>query len=218
MNKSEQSTTLKQFQELYVKAEYAAARKLILEHKSSFEPGIFSYNLGTLYIKDGQYAIGRYHFEKAIEYGFVNTQTFANLSATKSHLAVNTQKNFFDNSLNVGLSIPTAGYFSISLILILISLILLKTEIIRRGYVFLVFLLLSVLPIAMGGILKINYDFAISFKQITVREGPSEIFQESSKVPAGEKLVVQKPKDGWFYIVSPMDYAGWVKRKHLGVL
>ena len=53
------------FKDLYLKKDFNACVDLLLKEKESFNPGLFHYNLGTVYLKLEKPAIGRYHLEKA---------------------------------------------------------------------------------------------------------------------------------------------------------
>ena len=50
-----------------------------------------------------------------------------------------------------------------------------------------------------------------------VKEGPSNIFENSLYIKAGTKVGVSKVTEGWVYISRPLSLSGWVERPKIGM-
>jgi tetratricopeptide (TPR) repeat protein len=108
------------FEELYLKNNYKGAANYLLQNKQQLSSGIFHYNLGTVYSKMGDYAAARFHLEKAIKDGYINSSSLNNLKFIKSQLQVDDISNstgFPDEVMNIALSIPSAAYFSFTFLI-----------------------------------------------------------------------------------------------------
>ena len=208
------------FDQLYVSKHFKGAAQYLLNNKQQFESGIFHYNLGTVYSKMGEHASARFHLEKAIKEGYVNNSSLNNLTFVKNQLQVDdlsTSTSIPDQVVNTMLSIPTAGYFSITLIMILIFMMMVRFGKLQRKWVMAAVFALAILPIAfsMFYVSKINY--AVALKDTPLYEGPSKIFTEKGSVRAGSKIVLGQFKEGWFYIEFPMSLSGWISKDQLGI-
>jgi len=80
----------------------------------------------------------------------------------------------------------------------------------------LLLLLTAVLPFIFSILYLENVNYAVAFKDITLYEGPSKIFQEKGKVKAGSKIILGEFRDGWFYVKFPISLAGWASKDQLG--
>jgi len=118
--KTIEASTGPKFEELYLKKDYKGAISYLLQNKQQLNSGIFHYNLGTVYSKIGEYPAARFHLEKSIKEGYINSSSLNNLTYVKSQLQVDdisTSTNLPDELMNTALSIPPAAYMSLSLIL-----------------------------------------------------------------------------------------------------
>jgi len=211
----------KSLEQLYLKQDFDGAQKYILENKSQMDRGVFHYNLGTIHLKKEEYAIGRYHFEKAIKKGFYSPQLHNNLEYSLENLEVAQ----FEKPEHIGqeiylgaLGLPPAAYITASIFFLVLFLLLrLFFKKLSWGIVVLGTILV-LLPIGLRHGVWRDHRFAVCFKQGDVREGPSEVFKSTYKVPKGVKLVVEKPRDGWYLIRYPKQYIGWIKARDLGLL
>ncbi|MDD4974495.1 MAG: tetratricopeptide repeat protein [Bacteriovorax sp.] len=208
------------FEELYLKKDYKGAANNLLQNKQQLNSSIFHYNLGTVYSKMGDYPAARFHLEKAIKEGYINSSSLNNLTYVKSQLQVDdisTSTNLPDQLMNTALTIPPAAYSSFSLILLLLGITLLKSKklIKKTSIVFFVALILAPVLFSQGYLNKINY--AVAFNDVPIYEGPSKIFSEKGKVKAGSKIILGEYKEGWFYIKFPISLAGWISKDQLGL-
>lgn len=208
------------FDELYVKKNFKGAAQYLLDNKQQFDSGIFHYNLGTVYSKMGEHASARFHLEKAIKEGYINNSSLNNLTFVKNQLQVDdlsTSTSIPDQIINSMLSIPSAGYFSITLLLILIFMIMVRFGKIQKRWIMAAVFAFAVLPMAFSLFYVKNINYAVALKDTPLYEGPSKIFTEKGSVRAGSKVVLGQFKEGWFYIEFPMSLSGWISKDQLGI-
>lgn len=214
------ATARTSFEDLYVKKDYKGAASYLLANKKLFDSGIFHYNLGTVYSKMGDYPAARFHFEKAIKEGYINSSSLNNLTFVKTQLQVDdisTSTSFPDQVMNAALAIPPAAYFSLTLLFLLLGVVLLKSrKLVRKTSIFFLIVLI-VAPTAFSKFYLEQVNYAVSFKDVPVYEGPSKIFTEKGKVKAGSKIILGEYKEGWFYVKFPISLAGWINKDQLGL-
>ena len=208
------------FEDLYLKKDYKGASNYLLQNKQQLSSGIFHYNLGTVYSKLGDFPAARFHLEKAIKEGYINSASLNNLTFVKAQLQVDdisTSVALPDQMMNVALTIPPAAYLSLTLLLVLLGLVLLKSKRLFKKISIGIFILIALTPMLFSEfyISKINY--AIAFKDISLYEGPSKIFSEKGKVHAGSKVILGEYKEGWFYVKFPLSLTGWINKDQLGL-
>jgi tetratricopeptide (TPR) repeat protein len=218
--KAIEASTGSAFDELYLKKDYKGAANYLLQNKQQLNSGIFHYNLGTVYSKMGDYPAARFHLEKAIKEGYINSSSLNNLTYVKAQLQVDdltTSTELPDQLMNTVLTIPPAAYFSFSLILLLLGITLLRSKklIKKTGIGFFIVLIVAPVFFSQRYLDKINY--AVAFKDVAIYEGPSKIFTEKGKVRAGSKIILGEYKEGWFYIKFPISLAGWISKDQLGL-
>lgn len=204
----------------YLKGNYDEAIKNLIISKKDFHPGRFHFLLGTLYVKKGKHAAGRYNLEKAVSEGYVNTKVLHNLVTTKAQLAIDglsTSPSFYDKSINLALDIPAQAYFSLCLIFVFFILILKRLKILRKRSVLILAFLFSFSPIGIKYLYVDKISYAINLENTTIHEGPSKIFPESGKLKAGTKFVIGERNGDWFLIKNPLNIAGWVQKDGIAI-
>jgi hypothetical protein len=192
----------------------------LLSNKQQMDSGIFHYNLGTVYSKMGDQATARFHLEKAIHDGYINTSSLNNLNYVKSKLQVDdlsTSVEIPDQLINLSTSTPPAAYISLTLVLSLILAMLIRFQKIQKKWLMVLGLLIAVSPIGFSLFYVKNINYAIALKDIPLYEGPSKIFNEKGQVRAGSKIVLGKFKEGWFYVEFPLSLSGWINKDQLGL-
>lgn len=219
MGNTSTSTTLKSLESLYVNGNFDEAVKSLIAQKANFETGPFHYNLGTLYAKKGDHAIARFHFEKAIKTGFIGDEVLNNLAYSTKTLQLDKVE-----SDNFALDIYYSSLFSsFSILLMIIGFYFLLLLILKKMQKISVkstacLLIIGLLPLGLKFILNKDLKEAILLKKSVVKEGPSAIFESHQELPAGIKLIVTKPRDGWYFIKYPTHFSGWVQNSDLGIL
>lgn len=215
-----ESTVPLSFEELYLKKDYKGAANYLLQNKQQLSSGIFHYNLGTVYSKMGDYPAARFHLEKAIKEGYINSSSLNNLSFVKTQLQVDdlsTSSMLPDQLMNSALSIPGSAYLSFSLVLLLLGLVLMKSKKLVRKTSIILFAVLIATPILFSQLYLDKVNYAVAFKDVSLYEGPSKIFSEKGKVRAGSKIILGEFKEGWFYVKFPISLAGWINKDQLGL-
>jgi tetratricopeptide (TPR) repeat protein len=209
-----------QFSELYKKKDYKGAANYLLQNKQQLNSGIFHYNLGTVYSKIGDYPAARFHLEKSLKEGYINSSSLNNLIYVKSQLQVDdisTSSNLPDQFMNTVLIIPPAAYVSFSLVLLLLGIALVKSKRLVKKISMALMLILIILPIAFSQFYLNKVNYAITFHEAPLYEGPSKIFSEKGKIRAGSKIILGDYKEGWFYVKFPISLTGWVNKDQLGL-
>lgn len=219
-DKSIESTAKISFEELYLKKDYKGAANYLLQNKQQFDSGIFHYNLGTVYSKQGDFAAARFHLEKAIKEGYINSSSLNNLTYVKGQLQVDdlsTSSNLPDQLMNSALAIPPTAYLSLSLVFLLCGISLLKTKKLRRKLSMALFALLIAAPVVFSNLYLDKINYAVAFKDVPLYEGPSKIFAEKGQIKAGSKIILSDFKEGWFYVKFPISLTGWINKDQLGL-
>jgi hypothetical protein len=208
------------FETLYLNKDFKGAAQFLLDNKQQLDSGIFHYNLGTIYSKMGDHATARYHLEKSIKEGYINSSSLNNLAYIKSQLKVDdltTSTSLPDEIINFTISIPKAGYFSITLCLIMLILIAIKANKIKKKILICILVFFAVLPIIFSTLYLKNINYAVALKDLPLYEGPSKIFIEKGKIQAGSKIILGEYKDGWFKVEFPITLSGWINKDQLGL-
>lgn len=213
-------STAQSFEALYLKKDYKGAVDYLLKNKQQLSSGIFHYNLGTVYSKLGDFPAARFHLEKAVKEGYINSSSLNNLAYVKTQLQVDdlsTSTLLPDELMNTALAIPNAAYLSFSLILLLGGLFLIKAKKIKRTFTIVLAVFLIAAPLLFSKFYLENVNYAVAFKDIPLYEGPSKIFSEKGKVRAGSKIILGEFKEGWFYVEFPISLAGWINKDQIGL-
>jgi tetratricopeptide (TPR) repeat protein len=216
----DQSNGVIQFENFYLKKDFKGAANYLVQNKKLFDSGIFHYNLGTVYSKMGDYPTARFHIEKAIRGGYINSASLNNQNFIKSQLNVDdltTSTNLSDQLMNTAISIPSSAYLSLTLILLMFGLSLLKNKKLIKKVSITFFFSLVFIPIFFSTFYLDKINYAVAFKDLSLYEGPSKIFTEKGKVKAGSKIILGEFKDGWFYVKFPISLTGWVSKDQLGL-
>lgn len=209
------STESKSLESLYLKGDYKELKDNFLKNKDQYSAGIFHYNLGTVFAKEGNFAASRYHLEKAVKEGLLTPNLFSNLSFVKSKLSWS-ESEAAPAIIEWALLLPAKAYISMSLGLLLVALLLIRPfKAARRWWV--LFLALSLLPVAIKWMAVDGHYMGIALKELKIHEGPSQIYEEKSLVPEGAKFVVSKEHDGWFFIEYPLHLTGWISKENIGL-
>jgi hypothetical protein len=210
----------KSLESLYLGGKYSEYQKLLLEHKSQFSPSTFHYNLGTCLTKMGNAAAGRFHLEKSLRLGQVDSKVFYNLQTAKEMLQVHDLDSspvMFDRMLSYSLDLPSSVYLMMTLVLLVISLLIVRVKVLAKKWLPLL-LIVSVFPILLSTLYLDRMSFAITLKESPLREGPSKVFSEFRKLPAGSKVVIGEHRKEWFFIKLPRSLSGWIHKDSLGIL
>ena len=205
----------------YAGGDFAAARKLLMEKKDTLSEGLFHYNLGTLYAKEGNWALGRFHLEKAFSKNFANRMLFNNLEVVKSELNVlelGQGGSFSERSVDTSLSLPPASWLSLTLVMLLLWIISIKKRWLAGNLWRGIGLLVALIPLLYSQIYLERMRYAIVLEDTQIHEGPSDIYADSGIVRGGSKIIVGKSNNGRYLILYPELLSGWIHERHLGFL
>lgn len=220
MENTSMESLLKSLREDYQKGNFDAVTDALLKNKSSFSEGEFHYNLGTVYAKAGNFAVGRYHLEKAILKGYDSVAAKHNLLNVKDTIAVHdisNSKSVDDVMLSTSMGFGQEYYLFFTLLLMATTLFLfIKKSFGKIGLVLM--LLISLSPLGFKYLWLDKLSVALVFESAEVYEGPSGIFEKTGSVPKGAKVIFGKATEGWVFIERPVEYVGWIKSKDIGVL
>ncbi|MBF0361845.1 MAG: hypothetical protein HQK49_12580 [Oligoflexia bacterium] len=218
-------------------------RKINYDMKISQDIEInFHKTLGENYFKDGNNALGLLHFEKAKALGAIDQKFDTQILEVKQKiLSLNaTAMPFWSESesylsyiedmrvMPKDVYITTALLISICL-LIIINFTLKKStafknlSIKKKQLYFAVILffafLFSLSPLIINHCYLSKQKFAVILKDTIVREGPSNIFEESenARVVAGTKVLLGKKYNGRYKVFAPKCFEGWIPVKDVGL-
>lgn len=200
---------------MYQEKNYDEALKLLNQHKSELEPGVYHFNLGTILLKKEQFAFGRYHLELAIKNGFYTTESLKNLNSSKELLNVIQfeETNFWERTSQVLYTAPWDFYLFFTLLTLGATLLFWKK--LSSKFSKIALIIIAVVPLSFP-LIFINNQFAIvTQKEQPIFEGPSEVFDQSNELPIGLKVLVKDNNDGWYKIITPERFSGWVKKNSI---
>ena len=206
---------------LYTQGNFEAARKLLIERKDTLPEGLFHYNLGTLYAREGNLALGRYHLEKALSKNFANGMLFNNLETVKVKLNVvdlSRSEGFSGKIIDASLSFPPGIWLTFSLLLLLGLIFAVKRKMIRGFILPSVFFVVAVAPLVYSQAYLYKMRHAIILKDAEIYEGPSNIYSSTGTVKGGSKIIVGDSNNKQYFIVYPKVLSGWIHGDYLGFL
>ncbi len=189
-----------------------------MSNKESFEPGVFHYNLGTVLFKEGEFSASRYHLEKALSKGFYNSDIEHNLFAVKAKLNTEILEKPVSSEGMIVQHLANTSIDIVFFVALTTTLILFFFKKHFHQFLLALLLLLSFLPFLSKIYIENSLIKAVSLTKIDIKEGPSDIFEKSSELPEGIRVIMSKQKGEWFYIRYPSQFSGWVKRERLGIL
>lgn len=210
---------LKDAEQFYINKDYESALSVILSSKDSLDPGLFHYNLGSVYLKKGDLGPARYHLEKAMDNGFSYPMLWKNLKfIQKQPQVLDPVKSNNLQELFIGkvLDIPMAFVGIFSLLMIVSVLFALRRKWLQHKAVAVILFILCLMPPVISYSVKKGYKYAIALKPVRVYEGPSKIYTDYGEIGAGSRLIINNFQDNWYFILSPKSLSGWVEKSDLG--
>ncbi len=220
MENTTTATTALPLQELYTQGQYLQFINKVMEAQSQFPPAQYHLLLGTAYAKQGELAVGRYHLEKAKQLGSNTTEVQNNLAAVRQQLGIEdlaTSKSAGDQMIYTMSRIPQELYWSASLLLLIVALVVLLKSNFKKMALATVIALLALAPTLYERTVIQATHFAVSLEEASVLEGPSKIFGDKTRIPAGALVVIGRTVDTWVFVKAPLIYSGWVDRSALGL-
>jgi hypothetical protein len=210
----------KSLESLYLKKKYDETLKSLRQNADKYSTGQLYYNLGTIYAKKNEFAVGRYYLEKSMRNGYVYPHVIHNLDFIKSQIKVfdiDSSPHYIDKSINSFLLLPGDLYLTFSLLLFLAIILLRRFNKTKNKMFFFFLLLLSLSPLLFKKMYYDKIQYALNFKELVVFEGPSKIYDEIGILKAGTKFIVGEKNGNWYYIKYPIELSGWVLGNFLGI-
>lgn len=215
------NNTLNTLEKFYVDKKFDKGIDFLLDHKNDLKISSFHYYFGSFEMKIGNLAVGKYHLKLAVKNGFMQEDIFHNLNVADQALQLTKAKDSLslkDQVLFTSLNIHTEWYLIFALGLSLIFLVGYWREWFSKKRWVILGILLCCTPLFVKLSWLDSHKFAVALKDTDVREGPSNLYEISGKLPAGLTLIIGRIYNGQVYIKSPSIYEGWVKKETLGVL
>ncbi len=214
------SDLLKSLEGLYTQGKVEEAINLLKENEQSLDRPLFHYNLGTMLVKNKQLPQARFHLEVAKILGFKPSMVDNNIEYVKENLGLmrlEEPRTLSENYYRTMEGIPREYFVSFFLVCILIGLYFYRK--LKRAWVLILFICLSMtFPLAkvyQNQLVKVG----IVSTDTPLREGPSEVFEQTGELPAGLKVFISEIRDGsWYFVESPKPFRGWVELKYLNII
>jgi hypothetical protein len=213
MGVKENSQQTKLLEASYAKRDYKAVKEMILKNKNQFSLAQFHYNFGTLYAKEGELHISRYHLQKALKLGGIKKEVFQNLKYVETKLGFDEEGSAVYSIVDL----PPSIFLILTLVFLIFSALLLKIEKLKKIKVGIVLICISFIPYLGSVVGNRVLSGAINIGDGEIRGGPSHIYEKTLNVPAGRKLIIGEIDKGWCRILYPLEFAGWIEKKSLGV-
>ncbi len=201
---------LKTVEALYAQKNYQEALKTLEVNRAKISPGIWHYNVGTLFGKLENWPMARYHLTMADWEGFNSQEVIMNKKLAESKLEIpkfekaNSASDFFaKGAMEASQGILT----TVSLILVIIAIVNIWK---KSSYKVLSVLLTSALLILGMNWWIQSWDKVIVVNTQAIQEGPSVIFPSRDELPPGVMLIISR-KGGWVKILYPSRFQGWIK-------
>lgn len=205
---------LKTFQDFYVKKDYDNALLTLQKEGEQLSPGLYHYNLGTVYAKKGDFPMARYHLLQSEKHGFSGSDLYQNLNLVETELEIGKLEepvSATDQLVRVADFVSDGILTSLSLLILIFGLLSLKKQ--RSWGKIVIFLVLFLIPLSMNWWIN-SWPRAINIEEQEILEGPSAIFSPTGELPAGV-MVIAEDNGVWSKIIYPTRYSGWTKSKRL---
>jgi hypothetical protein len=205
---------LKTVEGLYAQKNYQEALKTLESNQGTISPGIWHYNIGTVFGKLENWPMARYHLLMADGEGFNSQEVFLNKKLVESKLEIskfekaNSASDYF---VKGGLEASQGLLTTISLILIISAIVNIWK---KSSYKMFSVLLTSVLLVLGLNWWIQSWDKVIVLSTQSIQEGPSVIFPSRDDLPVGVMLIVSN-KGEWSKILYPSRFQGWIKNAGL---
>jgi hypothetical protein len=222
MEKFNTDNFLKSLEPMYVEGEWERAIELLRQQEAHLDPGIFHYNLGTLYAKLEEFGAGRYHLERALQEGAPRIDVLNNLDFIMRYIGGNdltASTYWLDRLIATWFVIPQEVFITVMLLILLLATVSIWRFGRKNTVGLSVLVILSVVPIAADRLWVSRHLTAIVIESVDVLEGPSMIFEKKFTVQSGAKvLVLPSNSPQWMQITRPKAMVGWIRTEQLGIL
>ncbi len=205
---------LKTFESYYGKQDYPNALLTLQEHKNEMSPGIWHYNMGTVFAKMDRLSEARFHFLMAQKRGLNSHSLNQNQKIVDDKLEINRlekPQSTMDYLVKASLFAADGLLTTLSLLILFLGLWILKKQADVRKII--LFLVLVLTPIGLNFWIT-SWHRAVIKNAVSVNDGPSVIFGPVAELPPGI-MVVLKGEGEWLQVIYPSRFRGWIKNTEL---
>jgi hypothetical protein len=205
---------LKTVEALYAQKNYSEALKTLELNKRDISPGVWHYNVGTVFGKLENLPLARYHLMMADLVGFNSQEVSVNKNIIEIKLDIpklekaNSASDYF---IKGGIEASQGILTTLSLILVILGIVNMWK---KSSYkVFAVLLTSALFVIGLNYWIK-SWTKVIVISSQNIQQGPSVIFPSRDELPVGVMLIISK-KGEWSKIIYPSRFQGWIKNAGL---
>lgn len=210
---------LKSVQDLYTKGDYDQAIDVLIKAKEQLEPGLFHFNLGTLYLKVDRLGAARYNLEKSKKLGFYDAVVKNNIDVIRQNSEltdISNTESLWEGFLYKTIDLPPYVLGSGLIFMTLFFFVLFRLKKINMTVLASLVVLFVLIPASFKFYVSTYYQDVVAMKDTPIHEGPSKVFEENGSLGEGSRVIVVKEHNDWFYVGYPSYSTGWVKRSSLG--
>ncbi len=201
---------LKTVEAAFAQKDYRGALQILETHQSKISPGLWHYNVGTIYGKLGNFPLSRYHLLMADQEGLRTKEVITNRNLVETKLEIDKYEKplvWTDYLIKGSLAASEGIFATIGLLLVVFALFSLwkKKSFKAFGIIVTLFLIISGINVWVH-----SWDKKMVMIAQPLFEGPSQIFPAREEVPAGVLLITVK-KGEWLDVIYPSRFKGWIK-------
>jgi hypothetical protein len=205
---------LKTVETLHHQKDYAGALRALETHQGEVSPGLWHYNMGTIYGKLEKLALARFHILMADKAGYSSKVLFDNKNLIEEKLDIPKLEKplSIEDYLVKGSLIASQGLFTMmSLLLLIAGIISIKKK--ANVKIYSGFLFLSVMLIGLNFWVH-SWNKMVVIEAQPIHEGPSAIFSAQEELPSGVMLVTIQSGE-WLEVIYPTRFSGWIRKTGL---
>lgn len=208
---------MKRFEELYQSKDYQGAEAYLKEVRADIGEWNYHFNMGVLKTAEANLAQARLHYLQAKKYDDGSVELATNLENLNKKLdlaVLEKPQGANDYYYQTILNIPDVLWTSLSLVVFIVGYLVIRKTF--RWNQILTVALLGILPLVYFAYIK-TIDTYISNTEMSIYDGPSELFVGQYQIPAGVRIIGKK-RDQWLEIKYPSKFQGWIKIENNNLL
>ncbi len=172
-----------------------------------------------IWAKKNDLVQARVEFEIAKKKGMLSNALEKNLNYVQENLGlkkVEEAQGLLDQGHALMQAIPFSMFLAFSLVAALIVSFVNRKNLFKTKNFIAVALVF--VPTLFSFWYSKSFESSIALKEEKLWEGPSQIYQQTTAIPKGLKVIIQRYPDGWVKIVSPSNFWGWTRAENIAVL
>jgi len=207
---------LKAFEDHLAKGETSEAQNILNEAKEELEPSVFWFNQGLLHAKTNNWADARISLLKSQKL-IARQETLENLEIVEKQLVVSeieAPRTIKDYVISSTYFAGSELALTLNLALLIIGLWNFRKTRSLRGFVGILIMMIMLSGLSLW---TRTWPWVVAEEEISVFDGPSEIFESVSVIPKGIKFLGVE-QDSWIKIIYPSRLEGWIKKENISEL